>query len=79
MYISALLCYEQWRRLIVKDQDPTFVGDFMGVAMDILSRSWQLQQAINQIHKDENKAQFSLTPKKIKVVCMTELYKENLT
>lgn len=64
---AALLCYEQWRRLIVKDQDPTFVGDFMGVAMDILSRSWQLQQAINQIHKDENKAQFSLTPKKIKV------------
>lgn len=45
-----------------------FVGDFLGTAMDILSRSWQLQQAINQIQKDENKAQFSVLPKKIKVV-----------
>lgn len=45
-----------------------FVGDFLGTAMDILSRSWQIQHAIDQIHKTENKAQFSISPKKIKVV-----------
>lgn len=50
-----------------------FVGDFLGTAMDILSRSWQLQQAINQIHKDENKAQFSVLQKKIKVVSIAAL------
>uniref|UniRef100_A0A1B6LJX6 DBB domain-containing protein n=1 Tax=Graphocephala atropunctata TaxID=36148 RepID=A0A1B6LJX6_9HEMI len=64
---TALLCYDQWQRQVVKDQDPMFVGDFLGTAMDILSRSWQLQQAISQIHKDENKAHFSVLPKKIKV------------
>lgn len=67
---TAMVCYEKWQRQIVKDQDPMFVGDFLGTAMDILSRSWQLQQAINQIHKDENKAQFSVIPKKIKVVSL---------
>ncbi|XP_046674936.1 LOW QUALITY PROTEIN: phosphoinositide 3-kinase adapter protein 1-like, partial [Homalodisca vitripennis] len=64
---TALLCYDQWQRQVVKDQDPMFVGDFLGTAMDILSRSWQLQQAISQIHKDDNKAHFSVLPKKIKV------------
>ncbi|XP_054268083.1 phosphoinositide 3-kinase adapter protein 1-like isoform X2 [Macrosteles quadrilineatus] len=64
---AALLCYNQWQRQVVKDQDPMFVGDFLGTAMDILSRSFQLQQAISQIHKDENKAHFSVLPKKIKV------------
>lgn len=68
MIFSALFCFDQWRRRIVKDKDPTFVGDFLGEAMDFLSRPWQLQQAINQIHKDENRAEFSLLPKKIKVV-----------
>lgn len=71
--LSALVCYEKWQRQIVKDQDPMFVGDFLGTAMDILSRSWQLQQAINQIQKDENKAQFSVLPKKIKVVRIIRL------
>ncbi|XP_075215961.1 DBB domain-containing protein stumps isoform X2 [Lycorma delicatula] len=64
---AALLCFDEWRKVVVKDQDPTFVGDFLGVAMDILSRSWQIQQAINQIRNDENKAYFSVIPKKVKV------------
>lgn len=45
-----------------------FVGDLLGVAMDILSRTWQLKQAIQQINTDANKAHFSIVPKKIKVV-----------
>lgn len=54
--------------MTVKDQDPMFVGDLLGVAMDILSRTWQLKQAIQQINTDANKAHFSIVPKKIKVV-----------
>ena len=65
--------FEQWRRLTVKDQDPTFVGDFMGVSMDILSRSWQLEHAITQMHSDNNNAHFSIIPKKIKVVCCLDM------
>ncbi|XP_022205900.2 phosphoinositide 3-kinase adapter protein 1 isoform X2 [Nilaparvata lugens] len=64
---AALLCFDEWRKVVVKDQDPTFVGDFLGVAMDILSRSWQIQHAINQLRTDEKKAQFSIIPKKVKV------------
>ncbi|RZF39792.1 hypothetical protein LSTR_LSTR000440 [Laodelphax striatellus] len=63
----TLLCFDEWRKVVVKDQDPTFVGDFLGVAMDILSRSWQIQHAINQLRSEEKKAQFSIIPKKVKV------------
>uniref|UniRef100_A0A0A9VYH6 Phosphoinositide 3-kinase adapter protein 1 n=1 Tax=Lygus hesperus TaxID=30085 RepID=A0A0A9VYH6_LYGHE len=68
-HLSNLFRFEQWRKQTVKDQDATFVGDFLGVAMDILSRTWQMQQAIAQMNKaqDSNRAQFSITPKKIKV------------
>jgi hypothetical protein len=59
--VLALFNYEHWKRLTVKDQDPTFVGDVLGISMDILSRSWQNQA-------DSEKAHFSIIPKKIKVV-----------
>ncbi|KAI5692363.1 hypothetical protein M8J76_015789, partial [Diaphorina citri] len=57
---TTLFNYEHWKRLTVKDQDPTFVGDVLGISMDILSRSWQNQA-------DSEKAHFSIIPKKIKV------------
>uniref|UniRef100_A0A8D8LE23 Phosphoinositide 3-kinase adapter protein 1 n=1 Tax=Cacopsylla melanoneura TaxID=428564 RepID=A0A8D8LE23_9HEMI len=57
---NTLFHYDHWKRLTVKDQDPTFVGDVLGISMDILSRSWQNQA-------DSEKAHFSLIPKKIKV------------
>ncbi|XP_014253061.1 phosphoinositide 3-kinase adapter protein 1 isoform X2 [Cimex lectularius] len=65
--LTSLFRFEQWRKQEVKDQNPTFVGDFLGIAMDILSRSWQLQQAIAQMKVDNNRAHFSIIPKKIKV------------
>lgn len=49
----------------VKDQDPTFVGDFLGVSMDILSKTWQLQEMISP---EPESAGFSIIPKKVKVV-----------
>ncbi|BES92418.1 Phosphoinositide-3-kinase adaptor protein 1 [Nesidiocoris tenuis] len=66
-HLSNLFRFEQWRKQTVKDQDATFVGDFLGVAMDILSRTWQLQQAMAQLKLDNNRAHFSVSPKKIKV------------
>ncbi|XP_072154437.1 uncharacterized protein stumps [Bemisia tabaci] len=63
----AMMFNEQWRRLVVKDQDPAFVGDFLGVAMDIFSRSWHLQMAISQASGLDDKAHFSVLPKKIKM------------
>ncbi|XP_073993161.1 DBB domain-containing protein stumps isoform X1 [Rhodnius prolixus] len=66
-HLASLFRFSEWRRLTVKDQDPMFVGDLLGVAMDILSRTWQLKQAIQQINTDANKAHFSIVPKKIKV------------
>lgn len=49
----------------VKDQDPTSVGDFLGVSMDILSRTWQMQEIINA---KQEQTYFSILPKKVKVV-----------
>lgn len=65
--LSALYNYDHWKRLTVKDQDPTFVGDVLGISMDILSRSWQNQA-------DSEKAHFSIIPKKIKVVSVHFVY-----
>lgn len=48
----------------MKDQDPTSVGDFLGVSMDILSRTWQMQEIINA----KEQTYFSILPKKVKVV-----------
>ncbi|KAK9504830.1 hypothetical protein O3M35_009010 [Rhynocoris fuscipes] len=66
-HLASLFRFSEWRKLTVKDQDPMFVGDLLGVAMDILSRTWQLKQAIQQINTDANRAHFSIIPKKIKV------------
>lgn len=64
---AGLFRFEQWRKMTVKDKDKTFVGDFLGVAMDVLSRSWQLQQAMQQVKLDSSRSHFSIVPKKIKV------------
>ncbi len=62
----AFPSYEHWRKMNVKDQDPTSVGDFLGVSMDILSRTWQMQEMINS---KQEQTYFSIIPKKVKVVC----------
>lgn len=67
MFIG-LFKFDQWRKLAVKDKDKAFVGDFLGVAMDVLSRSWQLQQAMQQVRVDSSRSHFSIIPKKVKVV-----------
>lgn len=54
--------------MAVKDQDRESVGDFYGVSMDILSKSIHLQQAMSV---SEDETQFSITPKKIKIVSDT--------
>ncbi|CAH1405600.1 unnamed protein product [Nezara viridula] len=64
---AGLFRFDQWRKMTVKDKDKTFVGDFLGVAMDVLSRSWQLQQAIQQIKCDTTRSHFSIIPKKVKI------------
>nr|CAD7400142.1 unnamed protein product [Timema cristinae] len=56
----SLITYQQWCRLAVKDQDASFVGDFLEVAMGILAKV--LRQ--NTAHME--KAMFSLLPKKVK-------------
>lgn len=65
--IKAVNSYDNWRRMIVKDQDPTFVGDFLGIGMDILSRSWHLREALGN-SVEQTDAMFSILPKKVKVV-----------
>ena len=57
--------YGQWRKMSMKDRDSTFVGDFLGISMDILSRSRHLQEGTQ--HEEESPG-FSIVPKKIKVV-----------
>lgn len=51
--------------MTVKDQDSTFVGDFLGVAMDILTKSCQIQEAANS---EQQRTYFSILPKKVKMV-----------
>lgn len=57
--------YEQWRKMKVKDVDQSSVEDFLGVAMDILSKSRQIQEALSS---EQQQIYFSVMPKKIKVV-----------
>lgn len=55
----------------VKDLDKTCVGDFLGVSMDILSRSRQIQEIMNSEHEETG---FSVLPKKVKVVSFLSLH-----
>nr|CAD7588502.1 unnamed protein product [Timema genevievae] len=57
---AALITYQQWCRLPVKDQDASFVGDFLEVAMGILAK------VLRQSTAHTEKAMFSLLPKKVK-------------
>nr|CAD7207121.1 unnamed protein product [Timema douglasi] len=60
--MSSLITYQQWCRLAVKDQDASFVGDFLEVAMGILAK------VLRQSTAHTEKAMFSLLPKKVKEV-----------
>lgn len=55
---AVLPSYEQWQRMPVKDQDESFVGDFLGVGLTILARVSRQQLA-------KEKALFSIVPKKV--------------
>lgn len=60
------------RRMAVRDQDASFVGEFLAVAMDILVRAWRARAAKERKTADSG-ALFSLAPKKVKQVrhCFT--------
>lgn len=53
----------------VKDRDEKFVGDFLGVAMDIISKS------SNQQVQNGEKCHFMLMPKKVNKVCLANHYR----
>lgn len=56
---SALTNYSQWRRMeAVKDRDTQFVGEFLGAAMEIISKSPSQQTK-------SDKCSFMLMPKKV--------------
>ncbi|KAE8745588.1 hypothetical protein FOCC_FOCC007699 [Frankliniella occidentalis] len=56
------------RRMAVRDQDASFVGEFLAEAMDILVRAWRSRTAKERRVADGGAgALFSLAPKKVKV------------
>ncbi|KAF7411823.1 hypothetical protein HZH66_000719 [Vespula vulgaris] len=57
---SALVSYNQWRKFFVKDQDETFVGEFLGAAVSILGTA-----PPSTLRND--KTVFSVHPKKVKL------------
>ncbi|XP_043488203.1 uncharacterized protein LOC122515076 isoform X2 [Polistes fuscatus] len=57
---SALVSYNQWRKFFVKDQDETFVGEFLGAAISILGTA-----PPSTLRND--KTVFSVHPKKVKI------------
>ncbi|XP_011499576.1 PREDICTED: phosphoinositide 3-kinase adapter protein 1 [Ceratosolen solmsi marchali] len=57
---AALVTYPSWRKFFVKDQDETFVGQFLGAAVAILGT------AIASNLKNDKTA-FSVHPKKVKL------------
>ena len=60
---SALVNYTHWKRMeSVKDRDEKFVGDFLGAAMDIISKK------ITQNNQPTEKGSFMLMPKKVNKV-----------
>lgn len=58
---SSLVCYDQWRKFFVKDQDETFVGELLGAAVGILGSA--PPPALRT-----DKTAFSVHPKKVKLV-----------
>ncbi|KAK0164870.1 hypothetical protein PV328_003439 [Microctonus aethiopoides] len=56
----ALISYSQWRKFFVKDQDETFVGEFLGAAVSILGTA--TPAALRS-----DKTTFSIHPKKVKM------------
>ncbi|KAL0274845.1 UNVERIFIED_CONTAM: hypothetical protein PYX00_002877 [Menopon gallinae] len=57
---AGLVNYNQWKRKeSLKNRDEKFVGDFLGVAMDIISKSG------NQQVQNGEKCHFMLMPKKV--------------
>lgn len=59
---TALITYSQWRKFFVKDQDETFVGEFLGAAVAILGST-------TSAALKSDKTTFSVHPKKVKMVC----------
>ncbi|XP_032664319.1 phosphoinositide 3-kinase adapter protein 1 isoform X2 [Odontomachus brunneus] len=57
---SSLICYDQWRKFFVKDQDETFVGELLGAAVGILGTA--PPPALRA-----DKTAFSVHPKKVKL------------
>jgi hypothetical protein len=66
--IAVLVDYDEWRKMVVKDQDRESVGDFYGVSMDILNNVTHAPRSLGITEED---TKFSITPKKIKVVSET--------
>jgi hypothetical protein len=63
--LAALVSYQQWHHIQVKDQDELFVSKFLQEALDMMARVWR-QQTLRT-----DKALFSLIPKKVKEVSKT--------
>lgn len=63
---KAFSSYEEWQRMIVKEQDNTFVDNFLTKAVDIMSKKYR--PAVD-------KAAFSIIPKKIKPVSIQYVHK----
>uniref|UniRef100_A0A2S2R4D6 Phosphoinositide 3-kinase adapter protein 1 n=1 Tax=Sipha flava TaxID=143950 RepID=A0A2S2R4D6_9HEMI len=61
---TVLVDYDEWRKMVVKDQDRESVGDFYGVSMDILNNVTHAPRSLGITEED---TKFSITPKKIKV------------
>ncbi|XP_044594902.1 phosphoinositide 3-kinase adapter protein 1 isoform X1 [Cotesia glomerata] len=57
---TALITYSQWRKFFVKDQDETFVGEFLGAAVAILGST-------TSAALKSDKTTFSVHPKKVKM------------
>ncbi|KAJ9591923.1 hypothetical protein L9F63_001525 [Diploptera punctata] len=57
---AALISYQQWHHLPVKDRDESFVSKFLQEALDMMARVWR-QQTLRA-----DKAFFSVIPKKVK-------------
>ncbi|XP_033607851.1 phosphoinositide 3-kinase adapter protein 1 isoform X5 [Cryptotermes secundus] len=57
---AALISYQQWHHIQVRDQDESFVSKFLQEALDMMARVWR-QQTLRA-----DKALFSVIPKKVK-------------
>lgn len=69
---GGLVGCQSWRKFFVKDQDETFVGQFLGAAVAILGSSI----ASNNLKID--KTGFSVHPKKVKMVSVANDESESI-